>query len=384
MEELLYRDRRGTNCCKWDYPQGQFTKPDLLALWVADMDFAAPECVRRALSRQVEFGVFGYPASSEAYYEAFQNWEEAHFSFRPQRAWLRYTPGVVAGFYWMIQILTEPGDAVLIQPPVYYPFKNAVLDTGRTLVCNSLVCTQGVYSVDLADFEAQIVRNRVKAFLLCSPHNPVGRVWTREELCAMLTICRRHGVYVIADEIHQDFVHPGHTQIPAASLEEFRDILVSLTAPSKTFNLAGLKVSTAILPDPELQKRFDAFVAPLRVTDGTELGLCAGAAAYTGGQAWLDAVLETVRGNDRLLREILARRPEITVSPLEGTYLAWVDLGPSVASREALTDLVETRCGLAVDYGHWFGEGCASKIRLNLATRPENIRLAAERLSAAL
>ena len=188
MEELLYRDRRGTNCCKWDYPQGQFTKPDLLALWVADMDFAAPECVRRALSRQVEFGVFGYPASSEAYYEAFQNWEEAHFGFRPQREWLRYTPGVVAGFYWMIQILTEPGDAVLIQPPVYYPFKNAVLDTGRTLVCNSLVCTQGVYSVDLADFEAQIVRNRVKAFLLCSPHNPVGRVWTPSwKRCAATT-----------------------------------------------------------------------------------------------------------------------------------------------------------------------------------------------------
>ena len=384
MEQLIYRDRRGTNSLKWDYPARQFSRPDLLPLWVADMDFAAPECVREVLRRQAEFGVFGYPTSAEAYFEAFLAWEQDRHGFAVRREWLRYSPGVVAGFYWFVHLLTQPGDAVLIQPPVYYPFKNAVKDTGRRLVTNELVNAGGVYTIDFDDFERKITDEQVRAFILCSPHNPVGRVWTQAELEQMLSICRDHGVFVIADEIHQDFVFPGHTHIPAASIGGYDDILVTLTAPSKTFNLAGLKTSVAMIPNPDIRKKFDDFAGRIRMTDGPLSGMAAAAAAYTGGRDWLEAVLDTVWSNYRCLQETLAqRRPEVIVSPLEGTYLAWLDLSARVRP-EKLTDLVEGRCGLAVDYGRWFGGDSAVHIRINLATRRENVQKAADRLAEAL
>ena len=384
METLIYRDRRGSNCLKWDYPAGQFSRTELTPLWVADMDFAAPECVRKVLSEQAEFGVFGYPASSEGYYQAFLDWQRKWHGVELQRDWLRYTPGVVAGFYWFVQILSEPGEGVLIQPPVYYPFRNAVKDTGRCLVTNELVCDHGVYTIDFADFERKIVDEQVKVFLLCSPHNPAGRVWKREELEQMLSICRAHGVRVIADEIHQDFVYPGHVHTPVAAIPGYEDMVVSLTAPSKTFNLAGLKMSVAVIPDPELRSRFDAFAGRLRITDGNLPGIAAATAAYQGGRDWLDAILETVQANYRCLREILLpARPEVVLSPLEGTYLAWLDLRAYVAPEE-LTELMEGRCGLAVDYGRWFGGDSACHIRLNLATKQEIIADAARRLAEAL
>ena len=180
MEELIYRDRRGTNASKWNRLSPRFTREDLLGLWVADMDFAAPACVREALHKQVDFGVFGYDVTPDAYYEAFLHWEKTYHGYEPQRAWLRYSPGVVAGFNWLIQLLTKPGDGVLVQTPVYYPFLSAATDNGCRLVENELVNTAGVYTVDLADFERKLTEEHVKVFLLCSPHNPVGRVWRRE------------------------------------------------------------------------------------------------------------------------------------------------------------------------------------------------------------
>ncbi len=384
METLIYRDRKGSNCLKWDYPAGQFSRQELTPLWVADMDFAAPACVRQALAEQAEFGVFGYPASSEGYYQAFLDWQRKWHGVELQRDRLRYTPGVVAGFYWFVQLLSQPGEAVLIQPPVYYPFRNAVKDTGRRLVTNELVNSHGVYTIDFDDFERKIVDEQVKVFLLCSPHNPAGRVWKRAELERMLSICRAHGVRVIADEIHQDFVYPGHVHTPAAAIPGYEDMVVSLTAPSKTFNLAGLKMSVATIPDPELRGRFDEFVGRLRLTDGSLPGIAAATAAYNGGRDWLDAILETVQANYRCLQEILLpARPKVVLSPLEGTYLAWLDLGAYVAP-EGLTELVEGRCGLAADYGRWFGGSAACHIRLNLATKQEIIADAARRLADAL
>lgn len=381
MEELIYRDRRGTNASKWNRLSPRFTREDLLGLWVADMDFAAPACVREALHKQVDFGVFGYDVTPDAYYEAFLHWEKTYHGYEPQRAWLRYSPGVVAGFNWLIQLLTKPGDGVLVQTPVYYPFLSAATDNGCRLVENELVNTAGVYTVDLADFERKLTEEHVKVFLLCSPHNPVGRVWRREELAAMLELCRVHGVYVISDEIHHDFTHGGHKHIPAATVGEYDDMLVTLTAPSKTFNLAGLKNSAVIIPDEKLRKAWDSYTGKLHTATGGSFGVIAAQAAWEGGRPWLEQVLQTVEGNYELLRtELVPRKPELILSPLEGTYLAWLDLGAYVKPQE-MAAAVEGRCGLAVDYGAWFGGHAPCHIRINLATRPENIRQAIQSLA---
>lgn len=381
MEELIYRDRRGTNASKWNRLSPRFTREDLLGLCVADMDFAAPACVREALHKQVDFGVFGYDVTPDAYYEAFLHWEKTYHGYEPQRAWLRYSPGVVAGFNWLIQLLTKPGDGVLVQTPVYYPFLSAATDNGCRLVENELVNTAGVYTVDLADFERKLTEEHVKVFLLCSPHNPVGRVWRREELAAMLELCRVHGVYVISDEIHHDFTHGGHKHIPAATVGEYDDMLVTLTAPSKTFNLAGLKNSVVIIPDEKLRKAWDSYTGKLHTATGGSFGVIAAQAAWEGGRPWLEQVLQTVEGNYELLRtELVPRKPELILSPLEGTYLAWLDLGAYVKPQE-MAAAVEGRCGLAVDYGAWFGGHAPCHIRINLATRPENIRQAIQSLA---
>ena len=384
MEELIYRDRRGTDCSKWNGLGKKFTRDDLMGLWVADMDFAAAQCVRDTLREKVEFGVFGYDVVPESYYQAFINWEKTYHSYEVKRRWLRYSPGVVAAFNWFVQMLTQPGDAVLIQTPVYYPFMSAATDNGCRLVKNELVNTNGVYTIDFADFERKIVEERVKIFLLCSPHNPVGRVWRREELKQMLELCHAHGVHVIADEIHHDFTFDGHCHIPAATVGDYDDMLVTLTAPSKTFNLAGLKNSVIIIPDEQLRRSYDVYTGKLHTANGNSFGVAAAEAAYTGGRPWLESVLKTVWENYTILRdELLTKKPDIVLSPLEGTYLAWLDLGAYV-SPEDMEQVVEGRCGLAMDYGSWFGGNAPCHVRMNLATRPENIRLAAQRLAKCL
>ena len=381
-EQLIYRDRRGTNSVKWNgLKRIGFSRDDLLGLWVADMDFAAPECVRKAMVEASDYGVFGYDAAPQAYYDGFINWEKTYHGYEVQREWLRFAPGVVTGFYWLIRLLTEPGDGVIILTPVYYPFMSAIEDQGRKLVKCELVNTDGVYSVDYADFEAKIEKENVRAFLFCSPHNPVGRVWRREELETMLSICRRHGVKVISDEIHHDFEHPGHKHIPTATVGDYGDMVFTLTAPSKTFNLAGLQNSIAILPDEELRQKYDQLLKDIHIHGGNAMGFIAAAAAYNGGRPWLESVLRTVEENDRILREILAKGlPKAIVSPLEGTYLSWVDLGAYVAPGDMKTAM-EDRCGLALDYGTQFGGDAPCHIRVNLATSAEIVEKAARLLA---
>ena len=205
-EQLIFRDRRGTNAMKWNYlDRIGFKGENLLGMWVADMDFASPECVRRALREAADFGVFGYDAAPKEYHEAFIAWEKERHGLEIDREWIRFSPGVVTGFYWLVKMLTEPGDSVLIQTPVYYPFMSAIEDQGRKLVRSELVNTNGIYTVDFEDFERKITEEAVRVFILCSPHNPIGRIWTRSELAKMLEICRRHSVKVISDEIHHDF-----------------------------------------------------------------------------------------------------------------------------------------------------------------------------------
>lgn len=375
---LEYVDRRGTGCEKWDGQEKTFGEGGLLGLWVADMDFKTAPCVRQAVMQLAEQGVYGYNFPPEGYYTAFADWQWEHHGYAVDRKWLRFTPGVVTGLNLLVQTLTEVQDAVIILSPVYYPFANAVRNNDRRLIECPLVNNGGAYSVDFARFERDIAENDVRAFILCSPHNPVGRVWTSEELRRMLDICRKHDVKVIADEIHNDFVFAPHTHHCAATVGSYDDMLVTLMAPSKTFNLAGCQNAFVILPDETLRRQFDALQKTLAMTSGNMFGYVAAEAAYRGGAAWFEEVKDTIWANYTFVRdELAARLPKAVVTELQGTYLMWIDFGAYLAPGE-LEDFFQHRCRLAVDYGRWFGPGADTMVRLNLATNHDTVQKAAD------
>ena len=381
MEEIKYVDRVGTDCSKWDSMDARFGDNDLMALWVADMDFMAAECVRKAAREYADFGIYGYYKVPDAYYQNFIDWEEKYHHCHIEKQWLRFSPGVVSPINWYVNMKTKPGDGIIVLTPVYYPFLDAIRNNGRQLISCNLVRKDKVYHIDYADFEKKIVDNKVKLFILSSPHNPVGRVWKKEELEQLLAICRKHQVFVVADEIHHDLIMPGYEHTEILNIPGYTDMLVVLTAGSKTFNLAGCKNSFVILPDEKLRQEYDDFLAALRIRGGNAFGYVAVAAAFGGGRPWLEGVIDIIHKNAQYVEETLAEKlPEAVVSPLEGTYLQWVDLGAYVKPNET-QELIQNKCRLAVDYGEWFGgERFGSFIRLNLATSPENIKEAVSRI----
>ena len=382
MEELIYVDRKHTDSVKWDNLESMFGRDDLLAMWVADMDFRAPECVRKALHRYVEEGVFGYYSAPDSYYDAFLKWEEKHYGLKAEKEWIRFSPGVVAAFNWIIQIMTKPGDSVIVMTPVYYPFMYAVQDNHRSLVTCDLINHEGTYTIDYEGFEQKIIENQVKLFIMCSPHNPVGRVWTREELKKVMDICRKHQVFVISDEIHQDLTYEGHQNIPTYMVGDYQDMMITLTAPSKTFNLAGAQNSVILIADQTLRDQWDRFTQGIRAKDGNAFGYIAAEAAYKDGEEWYEAVKAQIIGNYHYLRDQLEEKlPKAVISPLEGTYLAWIDLS-ACEDPEKIRDKVVNECRLAVDFGDWFGgKRFQGFIRMNLATCRENVAEAVNALA---
>lgn len=385
MSQVIYKDRFGTDCNKWDGCEEKFGDEHLLPLWVADMDFEAPSCVKQALKEYVDFGVFGYYQIPNRYYEAFINWEKTYHDYDVKKEWIRFAPGVVPAFNWLIHILTNERDGVLITPPVYYPFKDAVVNNNRTLVESPLMRLEDHYELDYENFERKIKEQNVKLFIFCTPHNPVGRVWKRDEIVKVLDICKKYGVYVIADEIHQDIIMDGYQKVTAAATGNYDEIMVTLTAATKTFNLAGCQNSIVVIPNESLRKRYDDYLTRLRITGGNAFGYIAVQSAYEGGRKWLDEVLNIIEENYHLMKSILEEKlPKVWIPKLEGTYLMWIDLGAYVSADE-IESVIQKDCGLAVDYGSWFGgEAYGTFIRVNLATREENIRLAAEKIVEAL
>ena len=387
FEEILLSDRFDTCSRKWDNLAEHFHRGDLLPMWIADMDFKAPACVRQALHAYVDQGAFGYYRVPDAYYENFIKWESSHHGYQVQREWIRFAPGIVCCLHWLTVILTRPGDAVLLQTPVYYPFHNAVTDTGRVLIESPLLNDHNRYSIDFAGFERQIAENNVRLFIMSSPHNPVGRVWTPEELKRMLEICRKHEVFVISDEIHQDILLHGAKHTPAATLGDYDSFLITLCAASKTFNLAGGQNSYVIIPDAKLRRKYDEHLKYLRIFSGNSFGYVAAEAAFAGGAEWLTAVLEEIEGNyDYMYETLTGEFPQLEMAPLEGTYLAWLDLGAYVPF-ERLHSFVEDECRIAPDYGEWFWPSHQVKdchIRLNLATPRCNVEEAVRRIAGAL
>ena len=390
MNLVKYIDRKNTDCAKWDGLEKSFSRGDLLAMWVADMDFQVPECVRDALKEYVDMGAFGYYVPPAAYYDAFIEWEKKYHGYEVEREWMRFAPGVVPAFNWLVQLLAGEGEAVAVMQPVYYPFMMAAENNGRRLVNCPLLSTEHGYEMDYESFEETIVREDVKAFIFCSPHNPVGRVWKRDEIRRVLDICKRHNVYVISDEIHHDIIMSGHEHVPSATAGEtagaYDDIMVTLTAATKTFNLAAVQNSIVIIPDEKLREMWDRFTTGIRISGGNAFGYVAVKAAYENGRPWFDELLGIIEGNFRYLRDRLkAELPEVKVADLEGTYLMWIDLSAYVNEVEAMQRLMEDECGIAVDYGAWFGgDEYAGCIRVNLATCRENIETAANRIITAL
>lgn len=373
-------DRKGTACTKWDGLEERFGDGDLTAMWVADMEFSSCEAVTDALRKRIDHGVFGYSFAEEGYYDAFFNWQESRHGYRPKKEWLRFSAGIVGAVYWFVNAFTQPGDAVIILTPVYYPFHNAVRDNGRRLVTTELINTNGVYTIDYEQFERDIVENGVKLFIQCSPHNPVGRVWREDELERVLDICGRHGVLVVSDEIHQDIVFGENKQIPSAIVGggKYADNLISVTATSKTFNLAGLPNSFIIIENDDIRARYDAYVKTVNQTEGNVLAMVATQAAYEHGGEWLSGALALIKQNyDYAVRELAQRAPGLVVSPMEGTYLMWIDMRAYVNPDDTKA-FVQNKCRLAVDYGEWFGEKCRGFIRLNLATNPEYVKISVE------
>ena len=379
-------DRYNTNSAKFDLAVAKGYPADVLPMWVADMDFQTPECVRKALCEASEYGVFGYSFLGDGYVNAVQNWFAQRFDWQVERDWLITTPGVVFALSTAIRAVTNPSDAVLVQPPVYYPFYMVVERNGRKLVENPMLYENGRYTLDFADFEKKIVENDVKAFILCSPHNPTCRVWTKEELRQIGAICQKHNVIVISDEIHCDFAFPEHPHTPfVKACPEMMDRTIICTAPSKSFNLAGLQVSNIFVPDQMLREQMRAEMQKVFYDSPNNLGAIACQAAYEGGAQWLDACKAYMRENLEYVRSFLAERlPKIRLVEPEGTYFAWLDCTDLGMTPEELDDVIIHKAKLWLDSGAIFGQSAALFQRVVLACPKATVVEAMNRLEKAL
>ncbi|WP_143322468.1 MalY/PatB family protein [Clostridium sp. HBUAS56010] len=375
-------DRRNTNCLKYDFAEHRGKPKDILPLWVADMDFKAPEPVLEALTHRVEHGIFGYSEALEDYFEAIKDWMEKKHGWAVERRWLVKTPGVVFALAMAVKAFTEPGDAVMIQQPVYYPFSEVIEDNDRKIVDNTLVLSEdGVYRMDLLDFEKKVVENHVKLFFLCNPHNPVGRVYTKEELEKLGEICVRHNLIVVSDEIHQDFVYQGRHQVFASLNDELKKRTITCTAPSKTFNIAGLQVSNIFIPSGQLRAGFKKQVAASGYSQLNTLGLTACEAAYRHGDAWHEELMEYLKGNLSFVREYLKENlPQIKLVEPEGTYLIWLDFRQLGLTEEEREDLIVKKAGLWLDSGAIFGPAGEGFERINIACPKATLALAFDQL----
>lgn len=359
-------NRRGTNSYKWDIVKEE----DVIPLWVADMDFKAAPAILEALKKRVEHGVFGYTLVPDSYYEAIINWFARRHNWQIDRSWIIYTTGVVPAVSCAIKALTLPGEKVLIQTPDYNCFFSSIKNNGCEVAENGLVRRGDSYEVDFEDFERQCADEKTTVFLLCNPHNPAGRVWTKEELERMNDICLAHGVRVISDEIHCELVMPGHRFTPFAAISDAcRDNSVVLNSPTKAFNIAGLQIANIICADPAMRRRIDRAVNINEVCDVNPFGVAALQAAYNESEEWLDSLNHYIWGNYLALKEFIAKElPRLEVARLEGTYLAWVDIkATGLTSDEAYEKLMKegrVYVNSGTMYGRRAGEGY---LRINLA-----------------
>lgn len=380
FDEIILR--RDTNSYKWDAA----TEEDVLPMWVADMDFRTAPAVVEALRKRVEHGIFGYTKVPAAYYETVVDWFRRRHHWRLQKEWIIYTTGVVPALSAIIKALTSPGDKVLVQTPVYNCFFSSIRNDECEMITNPLIYENRTYRINFDDLEAKAVDPKVKLLLLCNPHNPVGRVWTKEELTRIGEICLRHNVWVVADEIHCELVSPGYEYTPFASIsEDFLMHSVTCTSPSKAFNLAGLQIANIIAADAEVRARIDKAININEVCDVNPFGVEALMAAYKEGEEWLEELKLYLYDNYSHLKAFFEKYlPQYPVAKLEGTYLVWVDCSVLQQSSAEIIETLLAKEKLWVNEGSLYGEAGEGFIRINIACPRQRLTDGLDRLRRVL
>lgn len=377
-------DRIGTHSVKWDMMEQIYGVPadDGIPMWVADMDFAAPDCIQNAVQKMRDHGVYGYYGDDAAYRAAICWWMDTRHGWTVDPAAIFTTHGLVNGTAMCVDTFTQPGDGVVLTTPVYHAFAKVIKANNRRVIECDLTNTDGRYEMDFDAWDAQM-DGSARMFILCSPHNPGGRVWTRAELEGVADFCRRHDLILVSDEIHHDLVYPGQSHTPMALIDGVADRLVMMTATTKTFNIAGSHSGNVIIPDPVLRQKFADRMMGLGLSPNS-FGLFMAEAAYSPeGAAWVDALMDYLDGNRKLWDAGVNAIPGLTSMPLEATYLAWVDFSGTGMSREEFTARVEKQARIAVNHGTTFGSGGENFLRFNLATPRALVVEAVERLQAA-
>lgn len=377
-------DRRGTHSMKWDMMEAAYgvSAEDGIPMWVADMDFKAPPAVNEALIRAAEHGVHGYFGDDRAYKSAMAEWLRRRHGWRPEAEWISIVHGLVTGTALCLRAFTEPGDGVVLFTPVYHAFHRIIRANGRRAVQSPMRLRDGRYEMDLEALE-QTLDGSERMVILCSPHNPGGRVWSADELRAVADLCARRDMVLVSDEIHQDLVYPGARHIPtAAAAPEAAPRLATLVAATKTFNIAGALTGSVIISDPALRARFRAAHEAMGATPN-RMGVLMATAAYEGGEPWLEALLPYLDENRRILESGLAALPGVRVMPLQSTYLAWADFADMPLPQDEIRRRLREKARIAVNYGETFGVGGETFLRFNFATRRALVKEAAARLAEA-
>lgn len=375
-------DRKNTKCLKYDFAKKRGMPEDVLPMWVADMDFKTSSYVEDAITQWAGHGIFGYSEAQTSYFEAVRNWMKERHGWEPQEQWLVKTPGVVFALAMAVRAYTKPGDAILIQQPVYYPFSEVIRDNGRRVVSSDLYLGEdNKYHINFEDFEKKIREEKIGLFLLCSPHNPVGRVWTVEELTRLGDICVRYGVAVVSDEIHHDFIFQGEHHVFAKLKKEYEKISVICTSPSKTFNLAGMITSNIFIPDQALRRKFRRELDAAGISQLGVMGLVACEAAYSNGGEWYGAMMSYVKDNIEFTRRYVRQHlPGVAVTEQEATYLVWLDFRGAGLGSEELDRRIIHQAKLWLDSGKIFGECGRGFQRINVACPRGVLREALQRL----
>ncbi len=380
FDEII--ERKGTDCLKYDFAKRRGLPEDVLPLWIADMDFRTSSYVEDALIDRTKHGIFGYSEVQEDYFRAVAGWMNRHHNWNVEPGWLIKTPGVVFALAMAVKAYTEVGDCVLIQQPVYYPFSEVIEDNERVIVSNDLYLgTDNRYHIDFEDFEKKIVEHHIKLFLLCNPHNPSGRVFTKEELTKLGDICLKHGVIVVSDEIHNDFVFKGEHTVFASVKKEYEDISIICTSPSKTFNLASMLISNIFIPNKKLKSKFRHEVDAAGISQLGVLGLEAAKAAYEKGDEWYEKMMAYVRENIEYVKKYVEEHmPGVKVIDGEGTYLVWLDFRATGIEAEELDHRIIYDAKLWLDSGKIFGKTGLGFQRINVATPRKIVTECLERI----
>ncbi len=379
-------DRYGTYCDKWDYLERYYGEQGMLGLWVADMDFAVAEPIQKAIAERVQHPIYGYTEIDENlnFYDPMIAWYAKKQNYTIEKEWIQYAPGVIPAIAFAMQAFTKEGDKVIIQEPVYHPFKKTILDNNRIPLINELIYDGTTYHMDLESLEAQI-DEKTTMMILCSPHNPVGRVWTKEELTAVGELCIRHHILLIVDEIHSDIVLPPHHHTVFATIsEEFADMCILCNAPTKTFNIAGLNGSNIIIKNPELRKIYAEHVAKFHLSGPTCITMAAFSAAYAQGESWHNEMMMYLQENVKLVADTFAEKlPTVKVVPTEGSYMMWLDFNGTGLDMDEINRRLISEAKVALNDGYMFGKSGAGFQRMNVACPKSVLQEALDRIIAA-